>query len=483
MKKTLLGGLAMVAMVTLVALALVSTGPAAEAAKISTPASFAPLVKLVSPAVVNIRTVRKVEMPRGGFHFRIIPGQPFGPNVPPGFRDHFRRFFPYMPNPQPFYRRGQGTGFIIGQNGFILTNYHVVAHSTRIKVQLADRREFPAKVVGRDPRTDIALIKIKAPGNLPVVKLGDSGRLQPGDWVIAIGNPFGLGHTVTAGIVSAVGRIAPGPLYGQFIQTDASINPGNSGGPLINMAGEVIGINTAIFARGQGIGFAIPINLAKRIVAELKSRGRVIRGFLGVHIQPVTAEMASYFGLKRPRGALVASVMPGTPAAKAGLKTGDIILSFNGKDVDSPQALQLQVAAAKVGSHAKVGLWRNKKRVTVTVKLIEMPKAGKAAKPGKPGPGPKQRLGLSLQAVTPDLAASLGLKKAQGLVVTNVQSGSPGDQAGLRVRDVILQVNQKAVSTPEQFWRATQKMGRDKGVLLLVSRRGRTFYRILRSNP
>jgi serine protease Do len=483
MRQTVLAGLVLVAAAAVFGLGLTATGPAAMAGPTPAPASFAPLVKQVSPAVVNIRTVRKVQMPSGGFHFRIIPGQPFGPNMPPELRKRFRRFLPFGPGRRPFYRRGQGTGFIIGKNGFILTNYHVVANSTRIRVQLADRREFPAKVVGRDRRTDIALIKIKAPSDLPVVKLGDSGRLRAGDWVIAIGNPFGLGHTVTAGIVSAVGRAAPGPLYGQFIQTDASINPGNSGGPLINLSGEVVGINTAIFSRGQGIGFAIPINLAKRIVAELKTRGRVIRGFLGVHIQPVTGEMATFFGLKRPRGALVANVMPGTPAAKAGLKRGDIILSFNGKPVDSPQSLQLLVAAAKVGSRAKVGLWRHKKRVTVAVKLVEMPKAGKAAKGGKPGTDSRRTLGLQVTPVTPELASRLGLKKSTGLVVTSVQAGSAGARAGLRPRDVILEVNRKAVGKPAQLWQATRKMGKDKGLLLLVQRGKRTFYLILRSNP
>ena len=288
--------------------AVVATPSASHAT--APPPSFAPLVAKVSPAVVNIRTTKTIKGPGRVFRFFIGPHGPFRQDP------NFRRFFPRFGPGRKFQRRSLGTGFIIDKKGHILTNYHVVAHATRIRVQLANKKVYGAVVVGRDKRTDLALIRIKAPKDLPVLKLGDSDKLRVGDWVVAIGNPFGLGHTVTAGIVSAKGRALGNGPWSNFIQTDASINPGNSGGPLLNLRGEVVGINTAIFRRGQGIGFAIPVNLAQRIVAQLKSKGKVVRGFLGVGIQAVNKEIAEAFGLDKARGVLVRQVMPGTPASR-----------------------------------------------------------------------------------------------------------------------------------------------------------------------
>ncbi len=296
------------------------------------PANFSDLAEKVRPGVVNIQVVKKVK--NVGFGFRNFPGNPFGDNNP--FGDFFGPFSEGNP-PGGFEQRGVGSGFVMSREGYILTNNHVVEDADQIKVKLANGKEYEGKIVGRDPKTDLALVKIEGASDLHPLKLGNSEDLKVGSWVVAVGSPFGLEQTVTAGIVSAKGRVIGSGPYDNFIQTDASINPGNSGGPLINMKGEVVGINTAIIASGQGIGFAIPINMAKEIAPQLQEKGHVTRGWLGVSIQEVTPELAKSFDLKEKKGALVSQVVSGSPAEKAGIEQGDIILEFDGKEVSDSQ--------------------------------------------------------------------------------------------------------------------------------------------------
>ncbi|MDP7417207.1 MAG: trypsin-like peptidase domain-containing protein, partial [Desulfobacterales bacterium] len=289
------------------------------------PGSFSDLAARVSSAVVNIRTVKTIK--GGGRVFRQFRPGPHGKDDP--FHDFFDKFFGEK-DQREFRQRSLGSGFVIDKKGFIVTNNHVIENADKIKVKLKDGKEFDAEIVGRDPNTDLALIKIESPNSLPVIELGDSNILKVGEWVVAIGSPFGLEHTVTAGIVSAKGRVIGSGPYDDFIQTDASINPGNSGGPLIDMAGKVVGINTAIIASGQGIGFAVPINMAKQIIEQLKESGEVSRGWLGVEIQPLSDEMAEYYGIKDRKGALVVKTFPDDPAYKAGIRSKDIIIELNG---------------------------------------------------------------------------------------------------------------------------------------------------------
>lgn len=331
------------------------------------PQSFADLVEKVKPAVVNISTETTVRIPGNPFrHF-------FGPDEEGPFGDFFKRFFGDIPD-RELKQQSLGSGFIIDKDGYIITNNHVVEGADEIKVKLADKREFKAKVVGRDPKTDLALIKISSIfKDLPTLPLGDSDKIRVGDWVLAIGNPFGLEHTVTQGIISATGRVIGSGPYDNFLQTDAPINPGNSGGPLINLKGEVIGINTAIIASGQGIGFAIPSNMAKTVITQLKEKGKVIRGWIGVSIQTLTPELAQSFGLKETRGALVADVVPGGPADKAGLKRGDIIISFDGKEINEMSELPKIVAETPIGKTVNVKIIRNGKEKILKMTIAPLP--------------------------------------------------------------------------------------------------------------
>jgi serine protease Do len=392
--------------------------------------SFVSVAKKVSPAVVNISTTQTVEAPQP------FPGpfqSPFGEHDPFGefWRRFFRGPFPYQ---GPFRQRSLGSGFIIEADGFILTNNHVVTNAEKILVRLSDGRELEAKVIGKDPKTDIALIKIDNAGELPIVSLGDSNKLQVGEWVMAIGNPFGLDHSVTAGIVGAKGRIIGAGPYDNFIQTDASINPGNSGGPLVNMEGEVVGVNTAIFTqRGGniGIGFAIPINLVKDILPELKTKGKVVRGWLGIAIQRVTPPLADGLGLEKPRGALVANVEINGPAARGGMKVGDVIIEFDGKKIEHSDGLPLLVARTPVGKHVQVTVIRDKKEMTLPIVIGEL-KEEEVVVSAKE----KENLGLTVQNVTPEIVHSLGLDREEGVVVTSVRPGSAADEAGLWRGDV-----------------------------------------------
>jgi serine protease Do len=321
------------------------------------PRSFAELAEKVRPAVVNISTVTTVRIPGGPFH------QFFGPGDKGPFGDFFRKFFGNIPD-QELKQQSLGSGFIVDRDGYIITNNHVVAGAEEIKVKLADGRQFKAKVIGRDPKTDLALIKITAIfENLPVLGLGDSDAIRVGDWVLAVGNPFGLEHTVTQGIISATGRVIGAGPYDNFLQTDAPINPGNSGGPLVNLKGEVIGINSAVVAAGQGIGFAIPSNLAKRVTSQIKETGKVVRGWIGVSIQDMTPELAQALKIKEPRGALISAVNRGGPAETAGIKRGDVIVSFDDKDIKDASSLPPIVADTSPGKNVDVAVIRNGKEM------------------------------------------------------------------------------------------------------------------------
>ncbi|MFO8090029.1 MAG: DegQ family serine endoprotease [Desulfatiglandaceae bacterium] len=431
------------------------------------PGSFAELSKQASPAVVNISAVKIVKS-HGGMPM------PFGADDP--FKDFFE-FFYRDRQPRDFKQQSLGSGFIIDKAGFILTNNHVVESTDDIKVKLADGREFKAEIVGRDPKTDLALISIEPESDLPTLSLGDSETAQVGDWVIAIGNPFGLGHTVTAGIVSAKYRQIGAGSYDNFIQTDASINPGNSGGPLLNTAGEAIGINTAIFSRSGGnigIGFAIPINMAKDILPQLKE-GRVVRGWLGVMIQEVTPELKEKLGLSDVHGALVADVTSGGPAEKAGIKRGDVIVGFNGKEIKEMKELPFLVASSPVGSESEVDIVRNGKPMTVTVTLGRLPDE-EAGAPVET----RLELGMSLETLTPDKAASMGLTGTEGVVVTQVAQGSPAAEAGVRPGDVIVEVDKTPVGNVENFEAAAARFNPGDTMLLLIKRRGATLFLTLK---
>ena len=419
---------------------------------------FVSLAKKLGPVVVNISTTQTIKQ-------RPTPApEPFGGDDP--FSEFWRRFFSDPPQ-GPFRRQGLGSGFIIDRDGTILTNNHVIENAEKIMVKLQDNREFEGKVIGRDAKTDIAVVKIDTKEDLPVAPLGDSDRLEVGEWVVAMGSPFGLANTITAGIVSAKGRsIGAGP-YDNFIQTDASINPGNSGGPLANLGGEVIGINTAIFSRtggNMGVGFATPISLVKELLPELKAKGKVTRGWLGVAIQQVTPELATSLGISSAHGALVSSVAEGGPAERAGVKVGDVIVDYDGKEIKESSQLPIIVARTQVGKKVQLKVLREKKEVPLTERVGELKDEEVVASAPK-----SQDLGLTVQELTPQSARSLGLNQVEGVVITSVQPESPAADAGLRRGDVILEINQRAIRKVADFQKAIQG-DKDKNVLFLIRR-------------
>jgi serine protease Do len=429
---------------------------------------FIALAEQLSPAVVNISTVQKPSR-RGGHAFRGFRS-PFGKRDPFGtdpFREFFERFFGDAP---PQARQSLGSGFIINPEGLILTNSHVIEDADTIKVILLDEREFEAHIVGRDPKTDLALIKVHPQTDLPTVPLGDSNTLRIGEWVMAIGNPFGLSHTVTAGIVSAKGRVIGAGQYDDFIQTDASINPGNSGGPLFNTRGEVVGINTAIIAGGTGIGFAIPVNLAKELLPQLHATGKVIRGWLGVMIQKVTPELARSFDLPQQQGALVTEVLEGSPAARGGLRRGDVITAFGGSAIHDMHELPRAVANTPVGKQVKVDVLRQGQIKTLTVTIAKL-KEETVASSAEISP----QLGMEVQELTPDLAESMGLQNTAGVFVAAVDDDSPAAEAGIRRSDVILEVNRQRVRNTSDYTEALRRTT-DAVILLLISRGDNTLY-------
>ena len=418
---------------------------------------FVELAKKNKPSVVNINT-SKVITPKTQSN---RPPSNRGSNP---FDDFFDRFFDQTPK-RPQTARSLGSGFIISQDGYILTNFHVVAGADEIKVKLADAREFKAVLKGGDEKLDLALLKIEAKGNLPAAPLGDSDSLEVGEWVMAIGNPFGLGQTVTTGIVSAKGRVIGSGPFDDFIQTDASINPGNSGGPLYNSNGEVIGINTAIVAGGQGIGFAIPVNMAKEIIPQLREKGKITRGWFGVVVQPVTPELAQSFGIAEGRGVLISQVIKDSPAEKGGLKSGDIILQFDGKPINDLHELPRIAANMPVGKKAPVKIFRNGKTEDKTV-IIEQLKEGEGA-----GAVAQEKLGFIVTELNGELAAKLGIKETKGVIVAEVKPGSTAEEAGIAPGDIIVQIDNIAIATMTDFKKAVESR-KPGSVLRLLLRRG-----------
>jgi len=432
------------------------------------PGSFSQLAKKASPSVVNISTVKVI---KGGRHGPVPFGGPHGPNDP--FKDFFERFFEDQ-IPRDFRQQSLGSGFVIDKDGFILTNNHVVENTEEIKVKLADKSEYDAKIVGRDTKTDLALIRIESDQPLVPLSLGDSDTLYVGDWVIAIGNPFGLEATVTAGIVSAKYRDIGAGSYDNFIQTDASINPGNSGGPLLNTAGEVVGINTAILSRSGGsvgIGFAIPINMAKDLLPQLK-KGKVVRGWLGVMIQKITPDLKEKLGLKDEKGALVADVTAGGPAEEAGIKRGDVIVSFDGEDIKEMHDLPYIVASTPVEKKVTVEIIRKGKKKSLHVKTGELKEEDESPVVSEASPN----LGLMVKEVTPELARNFGLSETSGLVVVQVESNSPAGEAGMRPGDIILEVDQISMKDLAQFNQKIEKYKAGDTILFLLNRSGTTLY-------
>jgi serine protease Do len=436
--------------------------------------AFAATAKATMPAVVSIK-IEKIVTARPGFGDSNDTGGP---------EDFLRRFFGAPSegrSPQRFLERGQGSGFIISRDGYILTNNHVVGNVDRMTVTLQDGRTFTnAKVIGTDPATEVALIKIEG-DNFPVLPLGDSERLEVGDMVMAIGNPFGLSGTVTVGVISAVGRTGIGiAAYESFIQTDAAINPGNSGGPLVDLNGRAIGINTAIVSESggyMGIGFAIPINMARTVADQLRKTGKVIRGYMGFYGQDVTPEIAQSLGLQRPQGAIIAQVERDSPAAEAGLQPGDVVLEMNGNPIENYDAFRNAIAALRPGTAVQLLIWRDGKTLEQTVTLGERPAERGQAKQQQQPPSPRtpqetrQSLGLEVQNVTRNLAQRFGYQPGEGVIVTAITPEGPASNAGIRPGDLIVSVNRQPVPSVERF-AAAVRAARESGQVLLLIRRG-----------
>ena len=432
---------------------------------------FVELVKETSSAVVNISTTQKIksglpELPEG-FEMPEFPeDSPFG--------ELFKYFFEQEENGEPSYHdaKSLGSGFIISKDGYVMTNYHVVKDADEIIVRLSDRRELKGEVIGVDQRSDVALLKIEATG-LPVVKIGKSSELEVGEWVLAIGSPFGFDHSATAGIVSAKGRSLPRENYVPFIQTDVAINPGNSGGPLFNQEGEVVGVNSQIYSRTggyMGLSFAIPVEVAMDVADQLKTAGKVKRGWLGVLIQDVTLDLAESFGMKHPRGALVAKVLPDSPALKAGIQVGDIIVKFDNKDIRDSASLPPIVGSSKVGVPLPTVIIRGGREKTLKVKLGELPEDKSVARATEdPQFERTNRIGFSAIDLTDEQKQALEIK--DGVLVTHVIEG-PASQAGIRKEDIILSIDSKPVQNLEQFQKLVNAFPAGKSVALLVQREG-----------
>jgi serine protease Do len=443
---------------------------------------FVDIAKKQNPAVVNVSVKIKRQPQPSARNFPRPPSPPGGGQDP--FKDFYDRFFGQRPGPEQRPKGGMGSGFIIDPEGFVLTNYHVVEGGDEIIVTLEDDKEYTATLIGSDAKTDIALVKISRENGgkrpFPYLNLGDSENLEVGEWVMAIGNPFGLSHTVTVGVVSALSRnIGAGP-YDEFIQTDASINPGNSGGPLINIKGDVIGINTAIISGNSGgnvgIGFAIPINIAKTILKDLKEKGSVTRGWLGVMIQKISPELAKSFGLKDAKGALVGDVIPDGPADKAGIKRGDVIVKFNKENIDEMETLPKIVAKTPPGTKVPVDVIRNGKRKTFSI-AIEVLKDGETQVAAKEDP-----VGIQVQDITPELMQSLQLDSTDGVLVSDVAADSAAGEAGIRRGDVITEINRTPINSVQDYNKVTSEAKKESTALFLVRRGGTTIYVAVKMN-
>ncbi|MEQ8701723.1 MAG: DegQ family serine endoprotease [Bauldia litoralis] len=477
-------------------LAFTALAPTAASAR-PVPGSFADMAAKVTPAVVNISAERirqtAQQQPRQG-----VPGDPRAMPFPEGspFREFFRRYYngprgdrPQMPGQRPQTRRAKalGSGFIVDPDGYVVTNNHVIRGASRIEVILHDGKKYDAKLIGTDSRTDLALLKITADRKFPSVKWGDSNKARVGDWILAVGNPFGLGGTVTAGIVSARGRNISNRTIVDFLQIDAPINRGNSGGPTFNMDGDVVGVNTAIYSPNGGsigLGFAIPSNLAKQVIDELRTSGKISRGWLGVQIQPVTDDIAKALKIEGPKGALVSAVVPESPAAKAGLQSGDVILRWDGKTVASVRDLVRKVSATKTGSTVDVELLRDGSQKTITVNVGAnqdgAQRAGMRRSPNAPAPAAVGKLGLGLANLTPETRQrfNVGEDVAKGALVLSVRPDSPAAEKGLRPGDVITRVGNTEIASADQVAKAVDaatKAGRE-ALLIRVVRDGTTRY-------
>ncbi|NTV14729.1 MAG: DegQ family serine endoprotease [Desulfobulbaceae bacterium] len=451
------------------------------------PSSFADLVEKKGPAVVNVYTTKVLkghqgfQMPFGNNGQR--DGQPQGRQEMPDF---FKKFFD-MPEeeqgqPEPDMKaQSLGSGVIVSADGYIVTNNHVVDDSEEIKVRCTNHEEYDAKIIGRDPKTDVALIKIVPKNGLTYVGFGNSDSLRVGDWVVAVGNPFGLENTVTAGIVSGKGRSIGENPYENFIQTDASINMGNSGGPLFNIKGDLVGINTAIYSRSGGsigLGFAIPANMVKNVVDQLKESGKVTRGWLGVMIQHVTADLAKEFGLERPFGALVGEVMKGSPADEAGVKQGDVIVAFMGKEINQMSELPAQVAQTKVGTTATLTIVRKGEKKVLNVKIGKLDEEQLGGGEGKSQVN--EKLGLTMQELTPELAKTMNIKTDKGLIVSDVAPGSAAAMNGIKRGTIILEINQKAIQKLAEFNEIIKKAKEGDNLLLLVKEGDHTRFVVIK---
>ena len=432
--------------------------------------SFADLVEVLKPSVVNISTTSVVK--QRGFFPQQSPNSPYGQKDP--FEDFFKKFFGGNSPQKEFKRQGLGSGFIISEDGYVVTNNHVVERAEDIKVILEDGTEFKAEVIGKDPKTDLAVLKIEADYDFVAVELGNSEQLRIGDWVMAIGNPFGLGYTVTSGIISAKGRSLGLGAYDDFLQTDAPLNLGNSGGPLFNLNGEVIGVNTAISARGQGIGFAIPINLASNVINQLKDSGKVVRGWLGVIIQEITPELAEGIGLDGTDGALIAEVSPDSPADKAGLKSGDVVIKFNNKPIEEFADLTRFVGETKPESDVELTIIRNGKEKVLDVHLGELKDAKKPAETEEEQADSK--IGLNVKEITPELAKKYNLDRESGVILFNVERGTKAYNAGFRSGDIITNIDKTEINSIEDYNEAIEKVVEGKLALFLVKRGQNSLY-------
>ncbi|MDM8536161.1 Do family serine endopeptidase [Desulfobacterales bacterium HSG17] len=452
--------------------------PATAAKTVNTimvPASFAKLAKLAQPGVVNIQTVKTIQ--GGGRVYNHFFGQPFDGNKDP-LNDFFAPFL--NQGPQSRKEKSLGSGFIISKDGYIVTNNHVIKDADQIKVILHDKTQYDAKIIGTDPITDLALIKIKGK-DFVSLKFGSSSKTEVGSWVVAIGSPFGLEQTVTAGIVSAKGRIIGSGPYDDFIQTDASINPGNSGGPLLNLKGEVVGINTAIIKSGQGIGFAIPSDLATGVIDQLTSQKSVSRGWIGVAIQDVTQELAQYYNIKETKGVYVAKVYADNPADKAGIKVGDVIVMINSKHIDSARDLSLTIAGSSVGEKINIKLIREGKAKTLKVKLGKRPENGTDTIGENPDSNQSFDLfGFRLKQMNADIAGKLGYpENIKGLLIVDIEPNSQASNTVVRQGDLLMEINRHKISTIQDYRQYLKAMGKG-GLLQLLFRRGNSHVFVVR---